>query len=176
VLSLVSCEPAGSSFSTPGVAPDSRSHALVQGELLIFSTKHRSRSHSIPISFDRPFKTRVQQQVLGRDALEVWEDFLGQAPSASVNQRPMLNKIQQRIAHLRTELTPQDRGFSVAPVPHAHNHRLPKTPPKFQPPSCLIPVLGTRHHKTRKFLRADQNCSDSKTPESVELCVCLFYI
>jgi hypothetical protein len=101
----------------------------------------------------RAFKTRVQQQGLGRDALEVWEDFLGQAPSASVNQRPMLNKIQQRIAHLRIELTPQDRGFSVAPVPHAHNHRLPKTPPKFQPPSCLIPVLGTRHHKTRKFLR-----------------------
>jgi hypothetical protein len=59
VLRLVLCEPTGSSFSTPGFTPDSlpvlfpipdlpQSHsiALIQGELLIVSTKHRSRSHS----------------------------------------------------------------------------------------------------------------------------------
>jgi len=51
-------------FQLPALLPipdltQSHSIALVQGELLIVSTKHRSRSHSIPISFDRPFKARV---------------------------------------------------------------------------------------------------------------------
>jgi len=58
----------------------------------------------------------LEQQGLGRDALQVWEDFLGQAHSASVNERPILNKIRQRIIQLRAQLTPQDRGFNVAPV------------------------------------------------------------
>jgi cytochrome c-type biogenesis protein CcmH/NrfG len=58
----------------------------------------------------------LEQQGLGRDALQVWEDFLGQAHNASVNERPMLNKMQQRVAQLRAQLQPQDRGFGVAPV------------------------------------------------------------
>jgi tetratricopeptide (TPR) repeat protein len=58
----------------------------------------------------------LEQQGLGRDALQVWEDFLGQADSASVTERRILNKIRQRIAQLRTQLTPQDRGVNVAPI------------------------------------------------------------
>ena len=40
----------------------------------------------------------LEQQGLERDALQVWEDVLGQAHSASVTERPILNKIRQRIA------------------------------------------------------------------------------
>ena len=58
----------------------------------------------------------LEQQGLERDALQVWEDALKQADSASVIERPMLNKIRQRIAQLRAHLTPQDQGLSVAPV------------------------------------------------------------
>jgi Tfp pilus assembly protein PilF len=58
----------------------------------------------------------LEQQGLGRDALQVWEDVLGQAHSASVTERPILNKIRQRIAQLRAQLTPQDQGLSVTPV------------------------------------------------------------
>ena len=58
----------------------------------------------------------LEQQGLGRDALQVWENFLGQTRSGSVNERPMLKKIQQRVTQLRTQLKPQDREFSVAPV------------------------------------------------------------
>jgi len=43
-MSLVPCELTGSSFSTPGFTPD-------------FAPD--SRSHSIPISTDRPFKARA---------------------------------------------------------------------------------------------------------------------
>ena len=41
--------------------------------------------------------------------------FLGKPHSASVNERPILNKIRQRITQLRAQLTPQDRGINVAP-------------------------------------------------------------
>ncbi|HYM88992.1 MAG TPA: hypothetical protein VES92_07725, partial [Nitrospiraceae bacterium] len=58
----------------------------------------------------------LEQQGLRREALQVWENVLEQAPSASVNERPFFNKIRQRIAHLRAQLTPQDRGFNVTPV------------------------------------------------------------
>ena len=68
----------------------------------------------------------LEQQGLGRDALQVWEDFLEQAPSASVNERPMLNKIRQRIAQLRVQPTPQDRGFRMAPVASRAQSPLPK--------------------------------------------------
>ena len=57
----------------------------------------------------------LEQQGLKRDALQVWEDFLGQAHSASINERPILNKMQQRVAQLRAQLTPQDRESSVVP-------------------------------------------------------------
>ena len=68
----------------------------------------------------------LEQQGLGRDALQVWEDFLGQAHSASVNERPILNKIQQRITQLRAQLTPQDRGVNVAPVSSSAQSSVPK--------------------------------------------------
>ena len=68
----------------------------------------------------------LEQQGLGRDALQVWEDFLGQAHSASVNERPILNKIRQRITQLRAQLTPQDRGVNVAPVSSSAQSSVPK--------------------------------------------------
>ena len=41
-------------------------------------------------SFDAAYHVglALEQQGLGRDALQVWEDVLGQADSASVNERP----------------------------------------------------------------------------------------
>ena len=68
----------------------------------------------------------LEQQGLGRDALQVWEDVLKQAGSASVNERPFFNKIRQRIAQLRAQLTPQDRGVSVAPVSSSAQSSVPK--------------------------------------------------
>jgi Tfp pilus assembly protein PilF len=68
----------------------------------------------------------LEQQGLGRDALQVWEDFLGQADSASVNELPIHNKIRQRIAQLRAQLTPQDRGFSAAPIASSAQSSAPK--------------------------------------------------
>jgi len=68
----------------------------------------------------------LEQQGLGRDALQVWEDFLGQADSASVTERRILNKIRQRIAQLRAQLTPQDRGVNVAPVASHAQSSAPK--------------------------------------------------
>ena len=55
-----------------------------------------------------------------------WEDVLGEAHSASISERPMLNKIRQRIAQLRNQLTPQDRGVSVAPVASRAQSSVPK--------------------------------------------------
>jgi cytochrome c-type biogenesis protein CcmH/NrfG len=68
----------------------------------------------------------LEQQGLGRDALQVWEDFLGQANSASVTERPILNKIRQRIAQLRAQLTSQDRGVSLAPIASSAQSSVPK--------------------------------------------------
>ena len=68
----------------------------------------------------------LEQQGLKRDALQVWEDFLGQAHSTSVNERPILNKMQQRVAQLRAQLTSQDRGFSVTPGSSHAQSSLPK--------------------------------------------------
>jgi hypothetical protein len=68
----------------------------------------------------------LEQQGLGRDALLVWEDVLGQAPSASVTERPILNKIRQRIAQLRAQLNSQDREVNVAPVASSAQSAAPK--------------------------------------------------
>jgi tetratricopeptide (TPR) repeat protein len=68
----------------------------------------------------------LEQQGLGRDAMKVWEDFLRQDRSAAVNERPILNKMQQRVAQLRAQLKPQDRGFSVAPVSVNAQSSIPK--------------------------------------------------
>jgi len=68
----------------------------------------------------------LEQQGLGRDALQVWEDFLEQTHSASVNELPIHNKIRQRVAQLRAQLTPQDRGFSAAPIASSAQSSAPK--------------------------------------------------
>jgi tetratricopeptide (TPR) repeat protein len=68
----------------------------------------------------------LEQQGLGQDALQVWEDVLGQAHSASVNELPIHNRIRQRIAQLRAQLTPQDRGVNVAPVASRAQSAAPK--------------------------------------------------
>jgi cytochrome c-type biogenesis protein CcmH/NrfG len=51
----------------------------------------------------------LEQQGLGQDALQMWEDFLGQAPSPAVNERPILDKIRQRVAQLHVQLRLPDR-------------------------------------------------------------------
>ncbi|HSL06055.1 MAG TPA: trypsin-like peptidase domain-containing protein [Nitrospiraceae bacterium] len=68
----------------------------------------------------------LEQQGLGRDALQVWEDFLGQAHNASVNERPILNKIRQRIAQLRAQFTLPAREVAVAPVASSAQSFAPK--------------------------------------------------
>jgi Trypsin-like peptidase domain/Tetratricopeptide repeat len=68
----------------------------------------------------------LEGQGLKRDALQVWEDFLGQADSASINERPILNKIRQRVAQLRVQLTPQDKKVSVAPITSSAESTVPK--------------------------------------------------
>ena len=68
----------------------------------------------------------LEQQGLGRVALQVWEDVLRQADSASVNERPILNKIRQRVVQLRARLTPQDRRVSVASVASSAQSSVPK--------------------------------------------------
>ena len=68
----------------------------------------------------------LEQQGLGHDALQVWEKVLGHAPSVSVNEQPLIKKIRQRIAQLRAQLTPQDRGVNVAPVASSAQSSVPK--------------------------------------------------
>jgi Tfp pilus assembly protein PilF len=68
----------------------------------------------------------LEQQGLGQDALQVWEDVLGQAHSASVNELPIHNRIRQRIAQLRAQLTPPDREVNVAPVASRAQSAAPK--------------------------------------------------
>jgi cytochrome c-type biogenesis protein CcmH/NrfG len=79
-------------------------------------------------SFDAAYHVglALEQQGLGRDAMKVWEDFLRQDRSAAVNERPILNKMQQRVAQLRAQLKPQDRGFNVAPVSVNAQSSIPK--------------------------------------------------
>jgi cytochrome c-type biogenesis protein CcmH/NrfG len=68
----------------------------------------------------------LEQQGLGPDALQIWENFLEQVHNASINERPILNKIRQRITQLRAQLTPQDRGVNVAPVSSSAQSSAPK--------------------------------------------------
>jgi len=67
----------------------------------------------------------LEQQGLGPDALQMWEDFLEQADSVSVTERPILNKIRQRVAQLRAQLKSQDRGINV---PAVSSHAQPSVP------------------------------------------------
>jgi Tfp pilus assembly protein PilF len=68
----------------------------------------------------------LEQQGLGHDALQVWQDVLEHAHGTSVNERPILNKIRQRIAQLRAQLKPQDRGVSEAPITSRAQSSAPK--------------------------------------------------
>jgi Tfp pilus assembly protein PilF len=58
----------------------------------------------------------LEQHGLGSEALQIWEDVLGQANGSSVNERTILNKIQQRAAQLRAQLMARDRGVNIAPI------------------------------------------------------------
>ena len=58
----------------------------------------------------------LEQQGLGQDALQVWEGVLGHTDGAPVNERPLLNKIRQRIAQLRAQLTPSNSSHNP-PLP-----------------------------------------------------------
>lgn len=55
----------------------------------------------------------LEQQGLGQDALEFWEDV---AHRVSVNERPLLNKIRQRIAQLRAQLTSPVRSTAQSSI------------------------------------------------------------
>jgi len=68
----------------------------------------------------------LEQQGLGQDALQVWEDFLRQAYRSPVNERPIINKIRQQVTQLRAQLKPQDRGLGVAPVSASTQSSIPK--------------------------------------------------
>ena len=58
----------------------------------------------------------LERQGLGSDALQLLQTFLVQAHSVPINERPILDKIRQRISQLRAQLSPQDRGAEVAPI------------------------------------------------------------
>ncbi len=58
----------------------------------------------------------LEQQGLGQDALQVWEDVLGHTESAPVNERPLLNKIRQRTAQLRAQFTPSNSSSAQSSV------------------------------------------------------------
>jgi hypothetical protein len=55
-----------------------------------------------------------------------WEDVLGEGHSASITERPIFNKIRQRVAQLRAQLTPQDRGVSEALIASRAQYFVPK--------------------------------------------------
>jgi Tfp pilus assembly protein PilF len=95
------------------------------------ATQVLRRAAACPASFDAAYQVglALEQQGHGRDAVQVWEEVLEQAPRAAVNEQPLLKTIRQRLAQLRTQLTPQDREVPAAPVssqarstvPHAAN-------------------------------------------------------
>jgi tetratricopeptide (TPR) repeat protein len=58
-----------------------------------------------------------EQQGLGRDALQIWEDILRQTDTTSVTELTILKQIRQRAAQLRSQLQSQDREFSVGSIP-----------------------------------------------------------
>lgn len=68
----------------------------------------------------------LEHQGLGPDALQLLENFLEQAHSASINERPILDKIRQRITQLRAQLAPQDREVDVTPVSSSTQSSVPK--------------------------------------------------
>jgi len=87
------------------------------------------RAAACPSSSETAYQVglALEQQGQGRDALQVWEDFLGQTRNSSVSERPLLEKMQQRVAQLRAQLNPQDREFSVAPASSNAQFSLPKS-------------------------------------------------
>ena len=87
------------------------------------------RAAACPSSSDTAYHVglALEQQGQGRDALQVWEDFLGQTSNGSIYERPLLEKIQQRVAQLRVQFKPQDREFSMAPVSSSAQSSVPKS-------------------------------------------------
>ena len=58
----------------------------------------------------------LEQHGLGSEALQIWEVVLEHSNGTFVNERTILNKIQQRAAQLRAQLMAQDRGVKFAPI------------------------------------------------------------
>jgi tetratricopeptide (TPR) repeat protein len=58
----------------------------------------------------------LEQHGLRTEALQIWEDVLGHTNGTPVNERTLLNKIQQRATQLRAQLMAQDRGVNPAPI------------------------------------------------------------
>jgi Tfp pilus assembly protein PilF len=67
----------------------------------------------------------LEQQGLRREALQVWEDFLERAHSASLDERPLFKKIRQRVTQLRAQLTPPDREVNLAPISSSAQSAVP---------------------------------------------------
>ncbi len=153
-------------FRAPGVALLLRVARLESHD---FRMKRTEESVSLTIGSngsDRNLLISEMSTSVQNSSVEVWEDCLGHAHSASVNERPILSEIQQRIAQLHAQLTPQDQGISVAPVASSAQSSAPKEAYYIPtPPIRLVPGLGTRHRKTRTFPGSGQNCSENKTPE-----------
>src|ERR1700675_4663307 len=92
-------------FRAPGVALLLRVARLERHD---FRMKRTEDSVSLAIGSngsDRNLLISEMSKSVQNSSVEVWEECLGHAHSASVTERPILNKIRQRIAQLRAQLT-----------------------------------------------------------------------
>jgi hypothetical protein len=113
-------------FRAPGVALLLRVARLERHD---FRMKRTEASVSLAIASngsDRNLLISEMSKSVQNSSVEVWEDCLGHTHSASDNERLILNKIRQRIAQLRAQFTPQDQGFTVAPVVSTAQSFVPK--------------------------------------------------
>ena len=124
-------------FQLPALLPipdltQSHSIAVVQGELLIVSTKHRSRSHSIPISFDRPFKARALGSSPSRLSTSYEKQNLRSVtPLSHVSECPQPAPLAETIP-LTPSLSLYGKGWSEGMVENPNQHsrlRSARTPP-----------------------------------------------
>ena len=109
----------------------------------------------------------LEQQGLGRDALQVWEIFLGKPTVPRSTSGPCSIRFGSgspnvRSTHAAGPRSQRDAGFLKCTIFRAQQRQL-----DFNSPSRLVPGIGTHHLKVRKLPRSGQNCSDCKTPKSV---------
>jgi hypothetical protein len=92
-------------------------------------------------SFDAAYHMglALEQQGLGRVALQVWEDVLRQADSASVNERPFFSI---RFSSESPNFVPNSRrrteGSAWHRYPQVHNPPFPTTPTKLPLPPLVL--------------------------------------